>query len=227
MTDSFDSLASIWPVTALRVRAGDLELRWPDDDLLVKLASLASRGVHDPDRMPFNFPWTRGTPLEVARSVLTHNWSARKRVGPTDLVLEFGVLVEGRLVGAQGATGKDWAILREAETGSWLGREFQGRGIGTRMRVLMLQLMFEGLGAEEVTSTAMEDNPQSNTVSLKAGYEPDGVLRDVREGAPVRVNRWRMSRARWHSLQKERARILGAAVEWEGVDAVRAQLEPA
>ena len=225
MTDAFDSLVSIWPAAGLRVRAGDLELRWPDDDLLVKLAAVASRGVHDPDRMPFNFPWTRGTELEVARNVLTYQWSVRKRVEPKDLLLELAVLVDGEPVGMQGAGGRNWDVLHEVETGSWLGREFHGRGIGTRMRVLMLHLLFAGLGAEHVTSTAMQDNPESNAVSLKAGYEPDGILRDVRDGAPIEVNRWRMTRARWESLREDHARILGTPVESDGVEAVRAALQ--
>jgi RimJ/RimL family protein N-acetyltransferase len=226
MTEAFDSLVSIWPVAGLRVRAGDLELCWPDDDLLVKLASVASRGVHDPGRMPFTFPWTRGTELEVARNVLTYHWSVRKRVDPKDLLLELAVLVREEPVGMQGATGRNWDVLREVETGSWLGLPFHGRGIGTRMPVLMLHLLFAGLGAQDVTSTAMHDNPESNAVSLKAGYEPDGILRDVRDGAPVAVNRWRMTRARWESLRDEHERILGAPVEMRGVEAVRAALEP-
>ncbi|MDL9981106.1 GNAT family N-acetyltransferase [Microbacterium sp. ASV49] len=226
MTDDLDSLVKIWPATGLGIRAGDLEMRWPDDDLLVKIAAVASRGVHDPDRMPFTFPWTRGTPLEVARNVLTYNWSARRRIDPKDLLLEFAVLVDGEVVGTQGGTGKDWGVLREVETGSWLGLEFHGRGIGKRMRILMLHLLFEGLGADDVTSTAMEDNPESNAVSCGTGYEPDGVMRVVRDGAPVRLNRWRITRDRWESLRDEHARILGAPVEMRGVDAVRAQLEP-
>ncbi len=226
MTDDFDSLVKIWPITGLRIQAGDLEMRWPDDELLLEVARVAVRGVHEPDAMPFAFPWTRGTPLEVARNVLTYNWSARRRIDPHDLLLEFAVLVDGEVVGTQGGTGKDWGVLRELETGSWLGLEFHGLGIGTRMRVLMLHLLFEGLGAAEITSSAMQDNPASNAVSRKAGYEPDGVLRVVSDGRAVRLNRWRITRERWESLREEHARILGAPVEMSGVEAVRMQLEP-
>src|SRR5690349_4832065 len=134
MTESLDALVSIWPAAGLSVRAGDLELRWPDDDMLVKLAGMASRGVHDPERMPFAFPWTRGTPLEVARNLVTYHWSIRQNVDPKKLMLELAVLVDGEPVGTQAASGANWGVLREAETGSWLGLEFHGRGIGTRMR---------------------------------------------------------------------------------------------
>jgi len=67
------------------------------------------------------------------------------------------VLERGVPVGIQSMSATQWASTRVAGTGSWLGREFQGRGIGTRMRALMLHLVFEGLGAREVTSDAFAD----------------------------------------------------------------------
>ncbi|WP_223171980.1 GNAT family N-acetyltransferase [Microbacterium sp. NIBRBAC000506063] len=145
-------LARLWPASGVRARAGDLELRWIDDEMLVALAELAGRGVHDPERMPFYVPWTRGDAGTVARSVITYQWGVRAHVGPEKLMLELGVLHSGTPVGIQGASGSDWGVLRRVETGSWLGREHQGRGIGTRMRALMLFLLFDGLGAREVTS---------------------------------------------------------------------------
>jgi hypothetical protein len=39
-------------------------------------------------------------------------------------------------------------MLREFESGSWLGREHQGRGLGKEMREATLHLGFEGLGAD-------------------------------------------------------------------------------
>ncbi len=64
--------------------------------------------------------------------------------------------------------------LRVFETGSWLGRRFQGHGIGTRMRQAMCTLAFDHLGFEEVTSAAFLDNPASLGVSRKVGYVPNG-----------------------------------------------------
>ena len=176
------TLPELWPAAGVRVRAGDLELRWIDDDLLAELAELAGRGIHDPAAMPFAQPWTRGSATEVARNILSYQWSVRSRVGPEALTLELGVLVDGQPVGIQSVAGQHWSILRSLETGSWLGREFQGRGIGVRMRALILRLCFDGLAAEQITSTAFADNGASNAVSLRTGYEPDGHLRLVRDG---------------------------------------------
>jgi RimJ/RimL family protein N-acetyltransferase len=182
--------------------------------------------VHDPAAMPFYTPWTQGIPTEVARRVLGYHWAARERVG-AKLTLELAVLSGGTVVGAQGGSGADWPVLREVETGSWLGREHQGHGIGTRMRVLMLHLLFDGLGAESVTSGAFEDNAASNAVSRKVGYEPDGIARVVRGGAAAVVNRYRMTRERWLEVRAVDAELLGAPVELEGVQALREQLDAA
>lgn len=219
-------LVDLWPAAGLRVRAGDLELRWIDDELAVDLGLLAGKGIHDEAAMPFNVPWTRGTEREVARSVLTFQWGIRPHVGPEKLVLELGVLLGGEPVGIQGVSGRDWSVLREVETGSWLGRAHQGQGIGRRMRALMLHFCFESLGAESVVSTAFTDNAASNAVSLRTGYVPDGVQRMVREGAAVTANRYRMDRARWAEVRAANAEILGADVEVEGLAALLASLEP-
>lgn len=219
-------LTELWPAAGVSVRAGELELRWIDDGLAIELAALAGKGVHDEDAMPFNYPWTRGTPREVARNVLKYQWENRSRVSAERLVLEFGVVVGGRAVGIQSASGENWPVLREVETGSWLGREHQGKGIGRRMRALMLHFCFESLRAHSVTSTAFLDNAASNAVSRRTGYEDDGLLRVVREGVPATQMRYRMDRARWLTMRTENLRLIGASVEVFGVEALLSDVEP-
>lgn len=226
MTTSAE-LRRLWPAAGVRVRSGDLELRWLDDDLLLALAGLAARGVHDPRSMPFEHPWTRGTPDEVARSVLAYQWNARTKVSPRRFVLELGVVSSGVPVGVQGIVGDDWRVLRSVRTGSWLGLEHQGRGIGRRMRILALALAFESLGAVEAVSGAFADNPASNAVSERLGYESNGSVRVVREGVAVLHRNYRMTRERWASLTAEHAEILGAPIEVDGAEALRARLDEA
>lgn len=126
-------------------------------------------------------------------------------------------------VGIQGASGDSWGIKREAETGSWLGAEFHGQGIGTRMRIMFLALYFDHLDANYVTSAAFQDNPASNAVSQKVGYEPDGLLHDVRAGKPALLNRWRMSRDRWAQVRQRDLDMLGAELVVEGAEPVARQ----
>jgi RimJ/RimL family protein N-acetyltransferase len=190
-------LLDVWPFPALRVTSGDLELRYLDDDLVFRAALLAAQGVHAPDAMPFTVPWTRGTPAEVATSVLRYQWSRRAALAPERWVLELAVLRDGELVGLQAAQATDFAVTRQAETGSWLGRRFQGQGIGTRMRRLMLHLLFEGLGAERATTAAFADNAPSNGVTRRLGYRENG--RDVlpRDGAAAESFRYVLTRDAW------------------------------
>ena len=61
---------------------------------------------------------------------------------------------EGRLVGVQGVSTRDFPVTRTGETGSWLGQQFHGRGIGTLMRQAICVLCLDHLGFEEVTSAA-------------------------------------------------------------------------
>ncbi|CAA9385060.1 MAG: Acetyltransferases, including N-acetylases of ribosomal proteins [uncultured Nocardioides sp.] len=181
-------LASLFPPFGLHVRAGSLELRPLTDDLLVGLGALAERGIHEPDEMPFYFPWSTAPRGELARNTAQYHWRVRSSFGPEAWDLQLGVLVDGELVGCQGLTTHDFLVTRTGETGSWLGQEFQGRGIGTRMRRAICALAFDHLGFAEVTSGAFLDNPASLAVSRKVGYRADGVRRLKRREGELALN---------------------------------------
>ncbi|MGC5166405.1 GNAT family N-acetyltransferase [Luteimicrobium sp. DT211] len=211
-TDSL-TLDDLWPFAGLHVVSGDVELRYLDDDLLLRLARLAAEGVHAEDAMPFTTPWTRGTPAEVGRSVLTYHWGGRAGALGTDrLRLELGVVRAGEPVGIQGFFGTDVAVTRTVETGSWLGRRHQGRGTGTLMRRMVLHLLFEGLGMVEATTVAFADNGPSNGVTRRLGYEPNGVEILAREGRAVTSNRYRLTREAWEA-QTDRPEVTLHGVE--------------
>src|SRR6185437_12442299 len=80
-------------------------------------------------------------------------------------------------------------VKRTTETGSWLGRRFQGHGIGTAMRQVICAFIFDHLDAEYITSSAFEDNPSSLAVSRKTGYTENGVDRVSRLGNPAVMRR--------------------------------------
>jgi len=102
----------------------------------------------------------------------------------------------------QGVHANDFAIVRSVDTGSWLARPFQGRGIGTEMRAAVLHLAFAGLGAVEATSGAFDDNPASLAVSRKLGYEKVGERRVARRGEPARLIGVRLTRDRWEASRR-------------------------
>ena len=129
--------------------------------------------------------WTDTSPDERARSTLQYHWSRWGSWQPTDWTLELVVVRDGVVVGSQGVGGRDFAVLREVSTGSWLGRHYQGRGIGTQMRAAALHLAFEGLKARHAVSAAFEDNAASLGVSRKLGYRDDGTEWHVVRGRPA------------------------------------------
>ena len=175
-------IADLWPPFALRVTCGPLLMRPMRDDDFPEVLAVAHAGVHDPGLAPFYFPWTdaRGTDLE--RSFVQYHWRARAELSAAKWALDLGVWHEGRFVGVQGVSTEDFLVTRTGETGSWLGQQFHGRGIGTLMRQAMCVLCLDHLGFEEVMSAAFSDNPASLAVSRKVGYRRNGEQRLARKG---------------------------------------------
>ncbi len=190
-------LTDVWPLYGLRVRTPRLELRLPDLAELAALAELAGAGIHDPAVQPFTAEWTDGEPGVVARRVIQHQWGKLAQWQPG--AWEFGLVtfLDGQVVGTQGLAAENFAEVREVGTGSWLGREFHGRGIGTEMRAAVLHLIFEGLGAEYALSSSFEDNVASQAVSRRLGYLPDGIERYAIRGNGATSLRWRLDRESW------------------------------
>ncbi|MGK5529909.1 GNAT family N-acetyltransferase [Streptomyces sp. URMC 129] len=186
-----------WPLAGLRLTTPRLELRLPADEELAGLADLAVAGVHPPDEMPFFVPWTDLPPAERARAVLQYHWRRRADWTADDWSLPFAVLLDGRVVGCQEIGARHFAVLRQTDSGSWLGAAHQGRGIGTEMRAAILHLAFAGLGAQEAISSAFVTNTASLRVSEKLGYEHDGIARHVVRDGRATDRRLRLSRARW------------------------------
>ena len=96
---------------------------------------------------------------------------------------------------------------------------------GATAKGLSDELAFAGLGAAEATSGAFADNPSSNAVSRRLGYEPNGSVQVARDGVAALHHNYRMSRERWEQLRSQHAGILGAPIELEGTAALRALLD--
>lgn len=182
------TFAEIWPPNGVRVTEGDLTLSVVTDDDIPGLVELVLAGIHPPDQMPFSEPWTLDDPADLPANVVRYFSRVRAGCTPEQFALEFAVRVGGELVGTQGFNALNFGVTRTGETGSWLGRRFQGREIGTRMRRAVCAFAFDGLGAEEVTSGAFLDNPASLAVSRKVGYRENGVIRLKRRAGELALN---------------------------------------
>jgi len=212
--------APVFPPFGLRVTSGDLELRLPDDEVLARLADVALAGVHAPDARPFQREWNLGDPARVRIDLLQFHWKRRAAMTAESWALELAVFRDGVLVGVQGANATGFPLLRTAETESWLGLEHQGQGIGKRMRLMMLHLLFEGFGAVEATTGAFSDNSRSNGLTRSLGYTANGQVRHDRQGEAVTEYRYRMPRETWDA----RPEAQRPDVTLEGVAPVRAML---
>jgi RimJ/RimL family protein N-acetyltransferase len=208
------SASPFWPLHDLVLRTGDLELRLGTYDDLNALAQLAHDGIHDPAEMPFGVPWTDEPPADRARATMQWHWRAFALLTPEDWHLPFVVHENGAVVGMQELAAEKFAVRREVHTGSWLGKQHQGRGIGKRMRAAVLHLAFAELGARWATTSAYDDNPASLGVTRALGYQPDGVDVHERRGQPATLQRFRLSCEQWQ--QSERVPVASS-----GVDACR------
>src|SRR4051794_19777239 len=198
-----------WPLFDLRVRTSRLELRPPCDDDFPALLELVDAGIHDPAEMPFSHPWTDAEPEVRDRRAVQHWWRHRANWEPDDWDLPFLVSCDGRPVGIQDIFAKRFATLREFETGSWLGRAHQGRGIGTEMRAAILHFAFIGLGAEVAHSSAFVDNPKSLGVSRRLGYEDNGRRRDAPRDQARELIALRLPREKWECTERPDVTIEG------------------
>jgi RimJ/RimL family protein N-acetyltransferase len=181
------SLVDAFPPLGVSATCGSIALRPVTDDVLPDLLAVARNGIHAPDRMPFSVPWTETPAADFARQFVTHTWRVRASFTVTEWSLHFAVYHHDTLVGTQSVSTHSYLVTRTGETGSWLGTAFQGRGIGTLMRQAIVALMFDHLGAVEVTSAAFLDNPASLGVSRKVGYRPNGQGRHERRPGELAI----------------------------------------
>ncbi|GAA3471415.1 hypothetical protein GCM10018965_059680 [Nonomuraea roseola] len=182
------------PLFDLSIHTPRLELRLPSLEQLDELGDRAAEGIHEEGFMPFLFPWSDVPPAERARRAIRYHFRQWGEWTPESWAAEFVVLLDGEVVGVQGVSAKDFGVTRGVGTGSWIGRRFQGRGIGTEMRRAVLHFAFEGLGAEHAVTSAFEDNPASLGVTRKLGYREDGIEIRNRMGRRATERRFRLER---------------------------------
>lgn len=203
-----------WPLYDLVLRTDRLELRLPSEQELVELLGLAKAGIHDPDEMPFGYAWTDKPSPQFERDYFQYHWNTRASWKPELWILDLAVWHDGVLVGTQGLRAENFAVLRTVGTGSWLGREFQGQGIGKQMRSAVLAFAFDHLGADWATTTAFLDNRSSSGVSRALGYVEDGRERMAPRGVARELTRFLMTSEMWRARERP-------PISVEGLDACR------
>lgn len=179
------TLEEIFPPYALRISCGPVTLQVLRDDDLPELVELVRGGIQVPGLpMPFLLDWHEqpyapGTPDGFPTTSLRWWWTQRATCAPDEWRLGLVVRRDGVLVGMQDVHATEFAESRRVQTGSWLGRAYQGAGTGTLMRQLVVGFAFDELGAAVCESGYIVGNDASAGVSRKVGYVDNGRRRLV------------------------------------------------
>jgi RimJ/RimL family protein N-acetyltransferase len=197
-----------WPIFDLVIRTPRIELRLPNEAQLLDLATVAANGIHDPSWQPLG-GWTDLPSPQMERGVLQWNWGRLADWKPESWGYNPVVIVDGRVVGTQGIGAQEFAKRRVVGTGSWLGREFQGHGIGREMRAAIVHFAFAGLDAVQCESGYWHDNEPSSRVSAGLGYEPNGERIVLRRDKADRQLEVRLRREVWQSHRRDDIEIEG------------------
>jgi RimJ/RimL family protein N-acetyltransferase len=193
-------LENDWPLLGLSAVHRDLLLREATDDDVVALAGVVEEGLVEPGEehfMPRLLLGRAATLEERFASFLRYHRERRVATAPDKWDLAFAVVLDGKVVGCQAVHTTNFPVLGEVHTGSYLARQVQGRGVGTRMRAMVLDLAFGHFGAQWATSGYVEGNERSRRISERLGYEVDGIELLAGGGRAVESHRLRLSRNSW------------------------------
>jgi RimJ/RimL family protein N-acetyltransferase len=151
-----------------------LSLRYVTDDLGV-LAELAAQGIHEPETMPFSTPWTDVEAPELQRNTLRYYWCSRAETTSQHWDLNMAACDRETVICSAQISAERFPTTRTAETGSWIGRQYQGQGLGREMRRAALHLIFAGFNGEPATTRAWHDDTASLRVTRSLPYTEDGA----------------------------------------------------
>lgn len=213
--------AAIWPLFGLHVTTPRLSLRYVTDELGEQLAELAAQGIHDCATMPFSEPWTDATPPELQRNTMRYHWQCRAETTPQHWSINLAVYEQdGRLIGQCSIDAEDFPITRTASTGSWLGRRYQGVGLGREMRAAALHLIFAGLNADCATTAAWHDNAASLGVTRTLPYTEQNATVEQRRDRSDTMLRFSMTRRQWTTVRRNNIHLaeMGPIREFLGID---------
>jgi RimJ/RimL family protein N-acetyltransferase len=186
---------SAWPLFDLRLSCRGLVLRQVTEGDLPLLAAIQPDDYeHDPhaELLPGLDLWQNR-----ARLCYQSYWRSVGTWSPSSWCLEFAVESDGAVVGVQSLEAEQFPVLRTVGTGSWLIPAARGRGLGVAMRLAVLGLAFDHLGALAAVSAARTGNAASLGVSRRIGYADNGVsLTDSADGV-VELVQFRLTAAGW------------------------------
>ncbi|MGH3447560.1 MAG: GNAT family N-acetyltransferase, partial [Nocardioidaceae bacterium] len=133
------------------------------------------------------------------RLVYQGYWRSLGTWTPSSWRLDFLVQHEGVVVGVQSLEAESFLALRTVDSGSWLVRSARGSGVGVAMRMAVLGLAFDHLGALAAVTSARKDNGASLGVSRHLGYRDNGVSLNAADRGLVELQHMRLTAVDWQS----------------------------
>lgn len=206
-----------WPLDALRLRHGAVELRPVVGADLAMIAAIEPDDFeHDPRAEVFDGLTEREN---RARQLLQSHWRARGTWSPASWCLDLAVVHDGRIVGVQTLEADDFPMLRTVDSASWLIPDVRGRGLGRAMRTAMLGLAFDRLGARAAITSARTDNHASLGVSRRVGYRDNGFSVIMSPTGPCELTHLRLTADEWAHAGAVTVSGLDACLPWFGLPA--------
>lgn len=88
------------------------------------------------------------------------------------------ILFNGEIVGTAGFNSIDWSN-KTAYFGYWLGEEYQGKGIMTKVAKALTNYAFTHLNLNKVEIRAAVENKKSRSVPERLGFVNEGIIRQA------------------------------------------------
>ncbi|KKE80020.1 GNAT family N-acetyltransferase [Oceanobacillus caeni] len=88
------------------------------------------------------------------------------------------ILFNGEIVGVAGFNSVNWSN-KTAYIGYWLGEEFQGKGIVTKVAKALTDYAFNHLNLNKVEIRAAVENKKSRSVPERLGFVNEATIRQV------------------------------------------------
>ena len=181
------SIEDMWARFKLTVQVGELTLRVLRDSDIAAIHGVSASEIFGEPLPVYTFPWLKQKPDPSFR------WAHRVQMSPEEWSLDFGVHLDGEVIGSVDLRAQNFPENHEVLTGSWIYHRLQGRGIGTQIRHAAAVFCFDYLGAHRLRSEWDPGNAASQAVSRKLGYTIEGnkaVLRkeDYQPGPEVTVS---------------------------------------
>mgnify|MGYP006351003027 CR=1 FL=1 len=119
-------------------------------------------------------PWIKTTKKLVDTEKFINNNLEKFKKGEA---CDMGVFYDGEMIGSAGYN-KINTINKSGEIGYWISKDYEGKGIMTKVVKKLIQLGKEKYKLHRIVIKMILENKRSQAVPKRLGFRLEGVLRD-------------------------------------------------